>query len=226
MPMGVPTVPAMVDPAKRFSIEGKSVIVTGGGSNIGRAIVLGFAREGAAITIGERSGEGAAGFDQREERPGRQIEPLEHSSLVQQHLAHEPMPAVRVERGLDDGLDLLGGEVLTDEIDVLVERHLAAFLFVCCMKQRDAPAQSPSSPEKGPTVSFEGGDTGSRAFGPCRRSSQPSVQPPAGAMAGVLHEKGGDARWACRAGAHIRRAPANTQVTGVDFPVPKTHFFE
>jgi len=30
-----------------IDLKGKSVIVTGGGSNIGRAIVLGFAAEGA-----------------------------------------------------------------------------------------------------------------------------------------------------------------------------------
>ncbi len=36
-----------------LELKGKSVIVTGGGSNIGRAIVLGFAAEGANITIGE-----------------------------------------------------------------------------------------------------------------------------------------------------------------------------
>ena len=34
-------------------LKDKSVIVTGGGSNIGRAIVLGFASEGAHITIGD-----------------------------------------------------------------------------------------------------------------------------------------------------------------------------
>ena len=36
-----------------LDLKGKSVIVTGGGSNIGRAIVLGFAGEGAHITIGD-----------------------------------------------------------------------------------------------------------------------------------------------------------------------------
>jgi 2-hydroxycyclohexanecarboxyl-CoA dehydrogenase len=36
-----------------LGLKEKAVIVTGGGSNIGRAIVLGFAREGARITIGD-----------------------------------------------------------------------------------------------------------------------------------------------------------------------------
>jgi 2-hydroxycyclohexanecarboxyl-CoA dehydrogenase len=36
-----------------LELKGKSVIVTGGGSNIGRGIVLGFAAEGANITIGD-----------------------------------------------------------------------------------------------------------------------------------------------------------------------------
>lgn len=36
-----------------LNLKGKSVVVTGGGSNIGRAIVLAFAEEGAKITIGD-----------------------------------------------------------------------------------------------------------------------------------------------------------------------------
>ena len=36
-----------------LGLKDKAVIVTGGGSNIGRAIVLGFAREGAKIMIGD-----------------------------------------------------------------------------------------------------------------------------------------------------------------------------
>jgi len=36
-----------------LELKGKSVVVTGGGSNIGRAIVLGFAEEGANITIAD-----------------------------------------------------------------------------------------------------------------------------------------------------------------------------
>ena len=36
-----------------LNLKGKSVIVTGAGSNIGRAIALAFAREGAHVTIAE-----------------------------------------------------------------------------------------------------------------------------------------------------------------------------
>jgi 2-hydroxycyclohexanecarboxyl-CoA dehydrogenase len=36
-----------------LALKGKSVVITGGGSNIGRAIVLAFAEEGANITIGD-----------------------------------------------------------------------------------------------------------------------------------------------------------------------------
>ncbi len=37
----------------QLNLKGKSVVVTGGGSNIGRAIVLAYAAEGANITIGD-----------------------------------------------------------------------------------------------------------------------------------------------------------------------------
>lgn len=42
-----------------LSLKGKSVVVTGGGSNIGRAIVLTFAAEGAHITVGDLDDEQA-----------------------------------------------------------------------------------------------------------------------------------------------------------------------
>ena len=38
-----------------LGLRSKNVIVTGGGSNIGRAIVHGFAKEGSNITIAELS---------------------------------------------------------------------------------------------------------------------------------------------------------------------------
>ena len=44
-------------------LAGKSVIVTGAGSNIGRAIALAFAKEGAHVTVAdidEKSGQGTA----------------------------------------------------------------------------------------------------------------------------------------------------------------------
>ena len=43
-----------------LNLGGKSVIVTGGGSNIGRAISLAFAKEGAHLTVArDRRGAGA-----------------------------------------------------------------------------------------------------------------------------------------------------------------------
>jgi len=36
-----------------LGLGGKTVIVTGGGSNIGRGVVLAFAREGATIVVAE-----------------------------------------------------------------------------------------------------------------------------------------------------------------------------
>ncbi len=40
-------------------LQGKSIIVTGGGSGIGRAAALLFAADGACVTVADRNGEGA-----------------------------------------------------------------------------------------------------------------------------------------------------------------------
>lgn len=55
-----------------LQLAGKSVVVTGGGSNIGRAIVLGFAREGANITISDLDVEQAERVAQKAKELGAQ----------------------------------------------------------------------------------------------------------------------------------------------------------
>ena len=58
-----------------LNLAGKSVIVTGGGSNIGRAISLAFARERVHLTIAEidegQGAEGGGGGAERRRRLGR-----------------------------------------------------------------------------------------------------------------------------------------------------------
>ncbi len=53
-----------------LGLKDKSVIVTGGGSNIGRAIVLGFAAEGARITIADIDTGQAAAVAEEARRAG------------------------------------------------------------------------------------------------------------------------------------------------------------
>ena len=55
-----------------LGLAGKNVIITGGGSNIGRAIVHAFAAEGSNITIAEPRREGGGGSGcRRRPRPGK-----------------------------------------------------------------------------------------------------------------------------------------------------------
>ena len=79
----------------------------------------------------------------------------------------------------DDGLellghrlDLLGRDVLTSKIDMLVESHDLPFSSVA------APARSPASPEKGSTeFLIEGGDTGGRIFTNLLACARPPFSP-------------------------------------------------
>jgi NAD(P)-dependent dehydrogenase (short-subunit alcohol dehydrogenase family) len=45
--------------AHRYALEGKSVVVTGAGSGIGRAVALRFAEEGSRVMIADQNGPGA-----------------------------------------------------------------------------------------------------------------------------------------------------------------------
>ena len=53
-----------------LGLAGKSVIVTGGGSNIGRAIVFGLAAEGAMVTVGDIDPEQAGKVAEAANRAG------------------------------------------------------------------------------------------------------------------------------------------------------------
>jgi 2-hydroxycyclohexanecarboxyl-CoA dehydrogenase len=67
-------------------LKGKSVIVTGGGSNIGRGIVLAFAEEGANITIGDidaAQAEKVAALALKEGAAGAQVVATDVSKLDQ-----------------------------------------------------------------------------------------------------------------------------------------------
>ena len=58
-----------------LGLEGKTVIVTGGGSNIGRAITLAFAREGSNIVIAEiDEGQGQKVAEKAKDLGGNSIE--------------------------------------------------------------------------------------------------------------------------------------------------------
>jgi len=69
-----------------LGLKGKSVVVTGGGSNIGRAIVLGFAEEGANITIGDidtAQAEKTAGLALKKGASGAQVIQTDVTNLDQ-----------------------------------------------------------------------------------------------------------------------------------------------
>ena len=66
-----------------------------------------------------------------------------------------------------------GGYVLARQEDVLVESHFVPFQLF-----KPRPTQSPSSPGKARTGSFEGGNTGGRTLSSCQMLARASLGPP------------------------------------------------
>jgi 3-oxoacyl-[acyl-carrier protein] reductase len=54
-----PEVPAMSDPVTAGPLDGRTALITGSGQNIGRAIALAFARDGANVVINGHRNQGA-----------------------------------------------------------------------------------------------------------------------------------------------------------------------
>ncbi|MEM1228904.1 MAG: SDR family oxidoreductase [Pseudomonadota bacterium] len=106
----IPTAPAglaSTDPLRTFApdlFRGKTVLVTGGGRGIGRAIALGFARFGAQVVIAARNEENLA-------RTAADIEALGATCLAVPVNIREP-----------DSVDALKAQALArfDNIDVLI----------------------------------------------------------------------------------------------------------
>ena len=102
------TTPVLHDP---FSINGKSVIVTGGGTGIGAAIARVFSERGAKVLIASRNGEHLAPVAKALRDAGGTVESL----------TCDVRDAAQVETMFDHADAVFGG------VDVLINNHGASF---------------------------------------------------------------------------------------------------
>ena len=96
-----------------LGMKNKSVVVTGGGSNIGRAIVLGFAAEGAHVTIGDIDPDQAGRVAQEARDAGAasaQVVATDVTVLAQVEAL------VNAAKGATGGVDVLVNNVGWDEL--------------------------------------------------------------------------------------------------------------
>lgn len=91
-----------------LALRDRAVIVTGGGSNIGRAIVLGFAREGARIAIVDRDAPQAERTAERARALGAPL-----VEVVEADLARNEAAEAACRRAIDalGGIDVLAANV-------------------------------------------------------------------------------------------------------------------
>jgi NAD(P)-dependent dehydrogenase (short-subunit alcohol dehydrogenase family) len=115
-----------------FSLEGKSALVTGAGSGIGREIALLFARQGATVAVGDINDEGARGVVDEITSAGGSAIPL-HLDVTSPDSARDAVTAVVDRTGRLDilvnnaGIGMVGNLTETEPADF--ERLMAVNVY-------------------------------------------------------------------------------------------------
>ncbi len=115
-----------------FSLEGKSALVTGAGSGIGREIALLFAKQGAAVAVGDINDDGAQGVADEIIQAGGNAFPL-HLDVTDRQSARDAVAAIVERTGRFDilvnnaGIGMVGNLTETEPADF--ERLMAVNVY-------------------------------------------------------------------------------------------------
>jgi NAD(P)-dependent dehydrogenase (short-subunit alcohol dehydrogenase family) len=115
-----------------FSLEGKSALVTGAGSGIGREIALLFAKQGATVAVGDINDEGTKGVVDEITAAGGSALPL-HLDVTSRESARDAIAAIVRQTGRFDilvnnaGIGMVGNLTETEPSDF--ERLMAVNVY-------------------------------------------------------------------------------------------------